>query len=66
MILLHIYLDNGQSVLNVTDSMFLIFIAIFTTIVGVAITYDLKLHVKEGIAVIFLYVLSIGAVFLSQ
>lgn len=66
MILLHIFMDNGQDVLNVSEAMFLIFIAVFTTIVGVAITYDLKLHVKEGIAVVILYGLSIGAILIYQ
>jgi len=66
MILLHIYMDNGQDVLDVSEAMFLIFVAVFTTIVGVAITYDLKLHVNEGIAVVILYGISIGAILIYQ
>ncbi len=66
MILLHIYLDNGQDALNVSNAMFLIFVAVVTTLVGVAVTYDLKLHLKEGILVIFMYVASILAIFLHQ
>jgi cation:H+ antiporter len=66
MILLHVIKDNGQDYLDVSDAMFLIFIAVFTTIVGVAVTYDLKLHVNEGIAVMGLYVVSIAAIFLNE
>jgi hypothetical protein len=35
-----------------------------TTIVGVKLTYDLKLHPKEGVLSIILYVVAIIAVFL--
>ncbi|MHA2253259.1 MAG: sodium:calcium antiporter [Candidatus Kariarchaeaceae archaeon] len=66
MILFHIWKDNGQDTLVVTDSMFQIFVAVFTTITGVMVTYDLKLKLKEGIFVVILYFVSIFAIILFE
>jgi hypothetical protein len=40
-----------------------IILAVLTTLVGVWVTYDLKLQLREGWAVIALYIISVGAAF---
>ncbi|MCK5009787.1 MAG: sodium:calcium antiporter [Deltaproteobacteria bacterium] len=66
MILLHIFLPNGHDSLIVSNAMLQIFFAVFTTIVGVAITYDLKLKLKEGILVLVLYVITLAVMLINE
>ena len=39
-------------------------LAVLTTLVGVWISYDLRLKLKEGALVVFLYVVSVALVFI--
>ncbi|MHA2404963.1 MAG: sodium:calcium antiporter [Candidatus Kariarchaeaceae archaeon] len=66
MILFHIWKDNGEDALLITDFMFQIFVAVFTTITGVMVTYDLKLKPKEGVFVVILYIVSITSIVLFE
>lgn len=63
MIILYVFLPNSQNSLNISHTILQIFLAVFTTIIGVVITYDLKLKLKEGWFVFFLYIGSLIAVF---
>lgn len=63
MIILHVLLPNSQNSLNISHTIMQIFLAVFTTIVGVAITYDLKLKLREGWFVLLIYVGSLFSVF---
>ncbi|MCH8906151.1 MAG: hypothetical protein IH840_03595 [Candidatus Heimdallarchaeota archaeon] len=55
-ILLKIYLT--EEVFDVSGTFILILFAVLTTLVGVWITYDLKLKLKEGFLVLLLYIIS--------
>lgn len=66
MILLHIFLPNGHDSLIVSNAMLQIFFAVFTTIVGVAVTYDLKLKLKEGVLVIVLYAVTLTVMIVNE
>ncbi len=66
MIILEVFLDNGRAYLNVTGSMIQIFLAVFTTIVGVFITFDLKLKMRENFLVVLLYVVSIFMAYIFE
>ena len=54
----------GTPIVDTGRSMLLLIVMALTTIVGVKLTYDMKLHPKEGVLSIILYVLAIIAVFL--
>ena len=57
------YILFGSAFLISSDNFIQLLIAIFTTIVGFYITYDLKLLKKEGIFVLVLYVIAIATTF---
>ncbi|MHA2250750.1 MAG: sodium:calcium antiporter [Candidatus Kariarchaeaceae archaeon] len=61
MILFKRYLDGGN--FEVGENFVQILLAVLTTLVGIWITYDLKLKLKEGVLVVFLYFVCIVAVF---
>ena len=54
----------GTPITDTGRDMLLLIVMALTTIVGVKLTYDLKLHPKEGVLSLVLYVLAIIAVFI--
>ncbi|MHA2366736.1 MAG: sodium:calcium antiporter [Candidatus Hodarchaeales archaeon] len=54
MILYNIFLF-GENIF-IGDNILQLMLAVLTTIVGVFVAYDLKLHLKEGLLVVFLYI----------
>jgi cation:H+ antiporter len=54
----------GTPIVDTGRDMLLLIVMALTTIVGVKLTYDMKLHPKEGVLSLILYVVAIIAVFL--
>jgi cation:H+ antiporter len=54
----------GTPIVDTGRDMLLLIVMALTTIVGVKLTYDMKLHPKEGVLSLILYVVAIIAVFI--
>ncbi|MFX1534798.1 MAG: sodium:calcium antiporter [Promethearchaeota archaeon] len=49
---------------DTTRDILILLVMVLTTVIGVKLTYDLKLRPKEGLLALILYVISVGVVFL--
>lgn len=56
----------GVPIVDTTKDFLLLLVMTLTTIVGVKLTYDLKLHPREGLYAVILYIIAIFLVFWIQ
>ncbi|MFX0195273.1 MAG: sodium:calcium antiporter [Candidatus Hodarchaeota archaeon] len=56
----------GVPIVDTTKDILLLLVMTLTTIVGVKLTYDLKLHPREGLYAVILYIIAIFLVFWIQ
>ncbi|MFX0093305.1 MAG: sodium:calcium antiporter [Candidatus Hodarchaeota archaeon] len=54
----------GVEITDTSRDILLLLVMMLTTVIGVKLTYDLKLKPKEGILALALYIIAVGAVFI--
>ena len=53
----------GNPLTDTTRDILILLVMVLTTVIGVKLTYDMKLHPKEGLLALILYVISLVVVF---